>query len=441
MTDDSHSTAGSITPLGERHRYRMMRVQTFALTWVAYASLYLTRNNLPVVKDALIIEHGLSNAQLGVIDTGYLIAYAVGQFASGYVGDRIGGKRLVGIGLLATAGLNLVFGASGSFVFFLLPWILNGFAQSTGWPGCAKTFSVWFARDERGTVMGLWLTCYQVGPLVSTFLATWLLGMYGWQWAFFVPALLVAGFALLFLKTQPSSPAQEGLAPVEDYYRAVTEADESERDLPPTPPRAPEQEDNRSNLRIVLTSRPIWTLGLTYVVLKFVRYALLLWLPLYMIQQLGYGAGEAGYTSVVRDFAGIFGVIIAGSISDRIFKSRRAPVVVIMMFLLALAALAFPYLSALGRIQNIIAIALIGLLLYGPDSVISGVAAVDFGKTKAASLAAGFVNGVGSIGAALSGVVVGLVSQKYGWDAVFWLFVPLCLLGALLMATMWNKRA
>jgi len=34
-----------------------------------------------------------------------------------------------------------------------------------------------------------------------------------------------------------------------------------------------------------------------------------------------------------------------------------------------------------------------------------------------------------------------LVSQKYGWDAVFWLFVPLCLLGALLMATMWNKRA
>jgi sugar phosphate permease len=418
-------------------------MQTFAFTWTAYASIYLNRKNLSVVKDSLVEEHGLTNAQLGAIDTGYLVAYSIGQFTSGFLGDRIGGKRLVGIGLIATAALNMAFGAGQSFLFFLIPWVLNGFAQSTGWPGCAKTFSRWFARGERGTVMGIWLTCYQVGPLVATLLATWLMVAYGWEMAFFGPALLVAGFGLLFLKSQPRSPEQVGLPHVEQYYSEVSDDHEKQGEESGDEEADSEvdSEEGPSNLRLVLTSRPIWTLGLSYVVLKFVRYSLLFWLPLYMTQSLGYRRGEAGYTSVAFDVAGILGVILAGVVSDRVFKSRRAPVVVIMMAALAVATYAFPHFSALGRMENIIAIGVIGFLLYGPDSITAGVAAVDFGKTKAASLAAGFVNGVGSIGGALSGVVVGYVSQQYGWDGVFSLFAPLCAAGALLMATLWNKTA
>ncbi len=435
----------------EHRRYRLLRMQAFAFTWTAYASIYLTRRNLAVVKDPLTEEFGLTNTQLGFIDTGYLIAYAVGQFISGFLGDRIGGKRLVGIGLLATAALNIVFGLSQTFLFFLIPWVLNGFAQSAGWPGCAKTFSQWFARKERGTVMGIWLTCYQVGPLVATLLATWLLVLYGWQMTFFVPALIVGGFGLLFLKAQPSSPEQVGLPRVERYYSEITgkpEDEEESRDAEGAREDAgqgasspADRESGPSNIRLVLTSRPIWTLGLTYVVLKFIRYSLMFWLTLYMIQQLGYERGEAGYTPIAFDLAGILGVILAGVVSDRVFKTRRAPIAVIMLLLLAGAAFIFPHMSALGRVENIIAIALLGFLLYGPDSIISGVAAVDFGKTKAASLAAGFVNGVGSIGGAFSGIVVGFVSEKHGWDAVFALFVPMCLVGALLMATLWNKTA
>lgn len=441
----------------KERRYRFLRIQTFGFTWTAYASLYLTRSNLSVVKDALNVEIGLTNTQLGFIDTGYLIAYAIGQFVSGFLGDRIGGKRLVGIGLIATAILNLVFGVSQTFMFFLLPWVLNGFAQSTGWPGCAKTFSQWFARKERGTVMGVWLTCYQVGPLAAVILATWLMVTFNWQMSFFVPGLLLLGFGILFWKRQPNSPADEGLPPVEEYYAQVApeKAEESEEDNGAEKADVPsggreqekpeiiqaETEDKRSNIRIVLTSRPIWTLGLTYVVLKFVRYSFMFWLPLYMTQQLGYGRGEAGYTGIAFNILGIGGVIFAGLMSDRVFKSRRAPIVVIMLLLLAVATYLFPVISAMGRIENIMAIAIVGFLLFGPDSITSGVAAVDFGKAKAASLAAGFVNGVGSIGGALSGVVVGFVSQQYGWDAVFMLFGPMCIVAAALMATLWRKTA
>ena len=109
----------------------------------------------------------------------------------------------------------------------------------------------------------------------------------------------------------------------------------------------------------------------------------------------------------------------------------------------ALGSVAYSYgtVSTLGRIPNIAAIALIGFLIYGPDSMASGAATVDFGSRRAASAAAGFVNGMGSIGAAFSGVAIGYVSRNYGWNAVFNLFGPVALAGALLMATIWNARA
>lgn len=418
-----------------RHLYQRYRVQTFILTWTAYASLYLCRKNLSVVKDRLGETFHLTAAQLGDIDTGYLVAYAVGQFVNGTIGDKIGGKRLVGIGLIATACLNIFFSQGQLFAFFLLGWTLNGVAQSTGWPGCAKTFSAWYSQHERGTVMGLWCTCYQVGAVVSTFLATWLLVTFSWKMAFIGPAMLVGGFGLVFLTFQRRSPEAEGLPDVEVYYAEIKGRHPTARE------RAFHEEvpSFRESIGHVLRSRPIWTLGLTYVVLKFTRYTFLFWLPFYMSRQLGYGEGEAGYTSVVFDLAGIGGAVFAGFVSDRVFKSRRAPIVVIMMLLLAGATFGYSQVSELGRAWNIFGIALIGFLVYGPDSVTSGVAAVDFGQKRAASLAAGFVNGMGSIGGALSGVVVGRFSEAYGWKAVFTLFSPLAIVGALLMLTLWNK--
>ncbi len=73
----------------------------------------------------------------------------------------------------------------------------------------------------------------------------------------------------------------------------------------------------------------------------------------------------------------------------------------------------------------------VGALLYGPDSLISGAAAQDAGGPHAAAMATGFVDGVGSFGAILEGVAVPAVSQRYGWHAVFWLFVAMAVLAAL----------
>lgn len=77
-----------------------------------------------------------------------------------------------------------------------------------------------------------------------------------------------------------------------------------------------------------------------------------------------------------------------------------------------------------------------GLTLYGPDSMISGAAAIDFGSAKAGATAAGFVNGCGSVGAVLGGLLPGYFDTV----TVFIVFAGCALVSALLLMPFWNSR-
>ena len=153
-------------------------------TWLAYASYYLGRKTFSSAKHALEAAKLLDVTQLGYIDSGYLGAYALGQFVNGVLGDRIGARRLVGFGLMASAGLCALFGASSSALLLMLLFTLNGVAQATGWPGVTRAMTEWTTPQNRGTVMGFWSTCYTIGPMLAGPLAGTLITRFGWRSAF-----------------------------------------------------------------------------------------------------------------------------------------------------------------------------------------------------------------------------------------------------------------
>jgi OPA family sugar phosphate sensor protein UhpC-like MFS transporter len=187
----------------------------------------------------------------------------------------------------------------------------------------------------------------------------------------------------------------------------------------------------------VLRNRMVILLGAIYFCLKPARYAILFWGPKYINDKLGTGMAASGFLSAMFELAGPFSVIVAGFLSDRLFGSRRMPVSVICLALLAVVLFVLDKLPANGWMLGG-CLFLIGFLTYAPDSLVSGTAAVDFGTKQGASTASGLVNGAGSVGAIVGGTLPGMLLKQWGWQGVFTTLAAAVLLAALLLAPKWN---
>jgi OPA family sugar phosphate sensor protein UhpC-like MFS transporter len=256
--------------------------------------------------------------------------------------------------------------------------------------------------------MSLWSTCYQVGGLVATPLAVELATHGSWRSAFRGPAFALAVIGVLSLVSIRSPRAAAGSSPGAGAKAALADQ------------------------LFVFKSPLLWLYGTSYFFIKLIRYALLFWLPYYLAEAVGHSTARAGFISVAFDAGGIVGVLAIGRPSDR-SRFTRAGLAALWLVGLAAALGAYAAFGRLGVVPNALLLALVGALLFGPDSLLSGAAAQDAGGPRAAASAAGFVNGLGSIGALLQGLVVPAIASRFGWQALFPTFVGLSLLAALVL--------
>jgi len=406
-----------------------LQIRIFGLTWVSYASFYFTRMNLSVVKSRLHSDLGIGTAALGTFDTAFLLFYAIGQFANGTLGDRIGPRRLLALGMLGSAAAALCAGASSAFVPMLLAFAVNGFFQSAGWPGNVKAMQPFFGSGQRGRVMGLWTTNYQAGGLLATALATFLLAHFGWRAAFFMPACWVAmvGIAIYFLLVE--RPEDRGV----DSPSGV--------DAQPGRAAGSAASAERGALWELVCDPLLLALGGAYFGLKLIRYSLLFWLPFYLHQHFLYNESQAGYLSLPFQVGGIIGSAAIGWLSDRFFATQRLRVAAPTLFLLGGALFAYQIFGGHSLLFNALLLGAVGFLLFGPDALISGTVAQEIGGQHATGRVAGVINGMGSVGAIFSPLLVAWISGRFGWHALFFGFVGVTIVAGLLLGVAQTLQA
>lgn len=408
------------------------RKRIFAITWLAYAGFYFGRKNLSVTWSSIEADLGLDNAYYASIIFVYSLIYTIGQFLNGYLSDKFGPRKVVSIGLFLAAIVNFFLGMSFSIGIIVFLIALNGYGQSTGWSGLIKNMTPWYKSNERGIVMSWWSTCYVTGGFLATIFATYVafdmdfMSEMGWKRGFFFPAMVLLIIAFIYLLFTRNSPKSINLPVIiEDKYELNDNG----------------KPDNLKLLKILIKNKALWIYSSCYMILKMTRYAFLFWLPIYLEKALNYDVSEAGYVSSVYELIGFFGVILAGYASDKLFNSKRFSTVSLMMIGLGVVCLVHPYMVSLGKIGVIINIALIGIATYGPDSLICTAGSMDVGGKKGAGMAAGIINGMGSIGQMFSGFIVVAINEAYGWDNLFNFFVIMALIGGGIAALKWNFKS
>jgi len=407
------SAAAAVRP----HRFSW-RTRIFAVTWLAYAGFYLCRKNFSVLMPFLQNQARISKLRLADILFYYSLCYSAGQFLMGSLADRFSPRTVVGVGLVVSAAANFAMAGHTAYAVLLALGMVNGLAQSAGWPGLIKIMAAWFRPEERGVVMGWWTTNYVFGGVAATLFAAWSVGRRHWTNGFILPAALLLAVAVVFVTLVRDRPSD-----------ASAEAGPIVRRNP------------LANYREVMSQPVVWSTAAAACLVKITRYSFLFWLPLYLTERLGYRPEQAGYLSSIYEFAGIGGALAAGYASEKLLGSRRYPVVSIMLAGLALACLIQPRLGGLGWAGTLAGIALIGVMTYGPDTILQGAACQDAGGARGAASAAGVVNGVASLGQLASPYLVALVATRWGWDTLFGVFVAIALAGSAAAAPFWNYRA
>jgi len=380
---------------------------------------------------------GLTKAQMSGMDAAYSAVYALGQFFWGTLGDRYGTRKVILFGMMASIVTAAMMGTLGTVLWMGVLFAFQGLWQASGWAPLGKNMGEFFSRRERGGVMGFWCTSYALGGFIASIIAGYAAKSYGWRYAFFVPAGLLAVIWIVFLLFQKNLPEDVGLPPIE-LYHAESEALISAKDSP-----GQEREGTWHIVLEVLHNRMVWYLGAVYFLVKPTRYLLLFWSPVYIAERMGTDTLQSGWLSGMFDLAGPIGTLAGGIMSDKIFSSKRMPVCVLSLFSLAALMLVFPFIP-LSRAGMGLGMFAMGFLIFIPDSLISGTASIDFGTKKGASTANGVVNGLGSVGQMIGVMLPGSVESLLGkghniWPGIFvGLGISLALAG-LLLAPLWNR--
>lgn len=367
---------------------RAWRTRVFAATWASYAGYYFCRKPFFVAKQDIAAELGVNAADIAWVGTSYLLAYAIGQFIAAGIGGKAGPRVLLMLGMVTTLVANAAFGFTNNLGTLTALMFVNGLAQATGWSGNVGIMGQWFARAERGTVMGWWSTNFQAGGIAANTMAAWMLGHWGWRWSFWGGSLVMIGVIALFALWGAESPESVQIAAIDPEIPV-------EDDGPPAPDWS---RDVIINVGII---------GCFYFFIKFIRYALWSWAPFLLSRFYGLESDDAGYLSTIFDVTGVAGVIGIGWLSDRYFAGRRT--LPSFLFLLAMtASCGLLYVAGSTSLALFsIAIGLIGFTLFGPDALMSGAGAIDVGNRRTCVVAAAVINGMGSIGSVVQELVLG----------------------------------
>src|SRR5213075_2702184 len=101
---------------GRNRAYERWRWQIFSITWLAYAGFYLTRKAFSVAKNELKRPEvmGLTRGDMSWIDGGNSVAYAIGQFLFGTLGDKLGTRVIILVGMLSSVVAAVAMGCSST---------------------------------------------------------------------------------------------------------------------------------------------------------------------------------------------------------------------------------------------------------------------------------------------------------------------------------------
>ncbi|GMQ59484.1 glycerol-3-phosphate transporter [Vallitalea sediminicola] len=401
------------------------QIRIFILCWVAYASIYFGRVNLSVAIPEIQNTFGWSKGAMGLIGSLFYWVYGFGQLINGQLGDRISARKIIFVGLITTAICNICFGFCTAYIFMIILWVINAFAQSTLWGPIVKSLTNWYEYEKRSSV-SIGISTSMVGGYILAWGGSGLIiAKFNWNLVFWLPGIIILIFSIIWVSFFRDTPKE-----INKYIS--NEATET----------ATIKNKNRySLLKVIIKSKLIYIVIACFVQ-GIIKDSIALWAPSLFMETQNLDIKETTQFIIFIPVMNLLGMMFASYLNKKL-KYQEKRTITILFLVSIFMIIGFVKFGSYNIIVALIFLGLISAVMYGANILLLGVIPLHFAKYNRTSSIAGFLDFCSYLAAGFAAFITGALVDRFSWNGVmiFWIVCLVVGIFALLMSLKCDKIA
>lgn len=395
------------------------------LCFFAFLLCNMDRVNMSIAILPMSAEFNWNHTTVGLVQSSFFWGYLLTQVAGGIWADSMGGKAVLGFGVvwwsLATVATPIA--AKLGLPVLLFVRACMGIGEGVAMPAMNNLLSKWVPVSERSRSLALVYSGMYLGCVSGLAFSPSLVQKYGWSSVFFSFGSMGTIWLIAWQRFAYSSPLEDpGISEGEKkLILGNRKTSESISGIP---------------WKLLLSKAPVWALIVCHFCHNWGTFILLTWMPTYYCQVLKFNLSESGMFSVLPWLTMALAANVGGWIADTLV-SRGMSVTTVRKVMQTIGFLgpAF-FLSQLSHVNSPALAVLCMMCSQGCDAFSqSGLYSnhQDIGPQYAGVLL-GLSNTAGVLAGVIGTAATGYILQHGTWDDVFKVAVGLYLFGTIV----WN---
>ncbi|EOL50737.1 MFS transporter [Enterococcus caccae] len=377
----------------------------FALM-AGYSMIYMDKSMISTAVLPLAKEFNLDAGQTGMIMSFFFLGYSLMQIPGGWLADKIGAKKVLMLSLAIISIFSFAFGAVSSLMLFMVIRFFAGLGHGGYPPSCSKSIADNFPQERRTFIQSLILSTSGIGGILAFTLGTNLINA-NWRYGYLALGTM---FAMALVLVAVFVPSQATSAKTSSVNKPAIKFSQ------------------------VITNRNVLVLFVAMLLLNFLLYGNMSWLPSFLAQKFAIDIKTIGYLLAVNAVFQTVATMFAGALLSKLFLGKER------MFILSATVLAAILVAAFVASNNLV-LSMICLIAVSMVSVSAFTAIFTWPhKIMDPSIigsSIGIINTGGTLGGFLAPMILGQLIKAaggsftlaFGFMAVASLLCGLCVLG------------
>lgn len=404
----------------------------FIVCYICYLLYCATRNYYPQALTEIVPSGLFTKDVAGIVSSAYMIGYGSGMFINGFLCEKVQPFFYISFSLGLSAGTSALMYAyslvpSPSIIPFIVIWGIAGYVQSGVWPILIRLTSAIMPAKKSADACTHLYTSSIIGIIFAYPISQQVLRMSGWRTLFLVSAVIGLALCLFFMASTAKIKRQ-----CVSYTTVCEENNVKSNNT--------QKQSDIALLPLLLTSGGMVIMFV--VILSNLSYkGLSEWVPTMLVEQFSVSAQFSVIISTALPVCTVVGAYIGRFLYHKLFQSEiRTSAYCMLAAVIMFAVIAVVGFVSLGFVMAVIMV--IAILASCTSTMCVGLVPLRFAKYSRAGTLAGFFNGAGYIGGSLSSLMIGILTENFGWTLTIIVLGAFMLIGTVLaFATIkrWHK--